>query len=127
MGGYPEREYLARSLTQLVKYLVAGAELKVVHLLRFTGRALSFALRLRNKNNGTSHTHTPKKVAISAKPGTSGACLGYDVRALCLASWVIFAKWKNQRKWSTMTNTHDAIKLHDASETIGQLGVKFCR
>lgn len=93
----------------------------------FTGSALSFALRLRNKNRGTSHTHTPKKVAISAKPGTCGTCLGYEVRALCLAFCVIFAKWKNQRKWSMMTRAHDARKLQDVSETIGQLGVKFCR
>jgi hypothetical protein len=34
------------------------------------GRALSFALRLRNKNNGASQTHIPKKVAISVKLGT---------------------------------------------------------
>lgn len=31
------------------------------------GSALSFALRLRNKNSGTSQTHTPKNVTISKK------------------------------------------------------------
>lgn len=33
------------------------------------GIALSFALRLRNRNNGVSQTHRAKKVAISANPG----------------------------------------------------------
>lgn len=33
------------------------------------GNALSFALKLRNKNKGTNHTQTPKNVATSANPG----------------------------------------------------------
>ena len=45
------------------------------------GNALSPALRLRKRNKGASHTHTPKKVAISAKPGP--CCLWC---AACLAS-----------------------------------------
>lgn len=42
------------------------------------GRALSLALKLKNKNNGTSQTHMPKKVAMSVKPGaleTKPRCL----------------------------------------------------
>lgn len=42
------------------------------------GRALSPALRLRNKNKGASHTHTPKNVAMSANPG-AGLPLRYAV------------------------------------------------
>jgi len=34
------------------------------------GKALSFALKLRNKKSGASHTQMPKNVAISAKPWT---------------------------------------------------------
>jgi hypothetical protein len=33
------------------------------------GSALSFALKLRNRNSGASHTHIPKKEAISVNPG----------------------------------------------------------
>lgn len=96
-------------------------------LLRLMGNALSFALRLRNRNKGASHTHIPKKVAISAKPGACDACLGYEVRAFCLAVCVSLAKWKNHKKWSTTTNTHEAKNLGEDSETNGQLGVKFWR
>lgn len=35
------------------------------------GRALSFALKLKNRNRGTSQTHVPKNVAMSVKPGAS--------------------------------------------------------
>ena len=53
--------------------LVSIVEVRYVdhHLPMFIGNALSLALRLRNKNNGASQTHIPKKVAISAKPGAS--------------------------------------------------------
>jgi len=40
----------------------------------FRGKALSFALRLKNKKSGASQTQTPKNVAISANPGT--VCAG---------------------------------------------------
>jgi hypothetical protein len=56
------------------------------------GSALSFALKLKNKNSGASQTHSPKKVAISANPGagfTPATGLPY---LLCLASWVMRAK-----------------------------------
>lgn len=36
------------------------------------GSALSFALRLRNRNSGASQTQMPKKEAISLNPGTLG-------------------------------------------------------
>lgn len=36
------------------------------------GRALSFALRLKNRKSGANHTHIPKKVAISVKEGGEG-------------------------------------------------------
>jgi len=42
------------------------------------GRALSLALKLKKRNNGTSQTQIPKKVAISVKPGaleTGPRCL----------------------------------------------------
>jgi len=37
------------------------------------GRALSLALKLKNKNNGTSQTQMPKKVAMSLNPGALGS------------------------------------------------------
>lgn len=36
------------------------------------GSALSFALRLRNKNRGASQTQIPKNEAISVNPGVIG-------------------------------------------------------
>ena len=38
-----------------------------------TGNALSFALKLKNRNNGTNQTQIPKNVATSANPGGSKA------------------------------------------------------
>jgi hypothetical protein len=38
-----------------------------------TGSALSFALRLKKRNRGASHTQIPKNEAISVNPGTVGA------------------------------------------------------
>ena len=37
------------------------------------GNALSFALKLKNRNNGTNQTQIPKNVATSANPGGSKA------------------------------------------------------
>lgn len=54
------------------------------------GRALSLALRLRNKNRGASHTQIPKKEAISVTPSTSGETPRYVRR--CLASLDFLAK-----------------------------------
>ena len=62
------------------------------YVQRFIGSALSFALRLRKRKRGASQTQTPKKVAISAKPGTGMFCRGYVVRALCRAFCVTLAK-----------------------------------
>ena len=54
-----------------------------------TGKALSLALKLRNRNTGINQTQTPKKVAISPKPGTRGiGRFPYGRRAACLASLV---------------------------------------
>lgn len=36
------------------------------------GKALSLALKLRNKKSGASQTQTPKNVAISTNPGVLG-------------------------------------------------------
>ena len=38
----------------------------------FTGKALSFALKLKNRKTGTNQTQSPKKVAMSPKFGTRG-------------------------------------------------------
>ncbi len=43
------------------------------------GRVLSLALKLRNKNSGTSQTHIAKKEAISEKPGALGGGFKYDL------------------------------------------------
>lgn len=60
------------------------------------GSARSPALRLKNKKSGTSHTHTPKNVAISANPG---ACTPAEpLCRVCLASWLTLANQKNHRK-----------------------------
>ena len=47
------------------------------------GRVLSFALRLRKRNNGVSQTQRPKKVAMSPKVGA--LAMGPPRYALCAA------------------------------------------
>ncbi len=47
------------------------------------GSVLSFALRLRKRNNGVSQTQSPKKVAMSPKVG--GLTTGPPRYALCAA------------------------------------------
>jgi len=57
------------------------------------GSALSFALRLRKRNKGASHTHMPKNVAISLNPGMFLVVGGrYDLWLACLAFSVKLAK-----------------------------------
>jgi len=41
-----------------------------------SGSVLSLALKLRNRNMGTSQTHVAKNVAMSAKPGACGVFEG---------------------------------------------------
>lgn len=80
-----------------------------------TGRALSFALKLRKRKSGTSHTHSPKKVATSAKPG---ACLSTPRRlpariplcAAACASRLRSEKYKNHAMWLMMERKQDAMK-----------------
>jgi hypothetical protein len=94
-----------------------------------TGRALSLALRLKNKNKGAAQTQIPKNVAISVKPATpfGGGAPRKEWVRLCLASWDNFAKWKNQRKWSAMTNTQEPMNEREVREMRGQVWAKFCR
>jgi hypothetical protein len=93
------------------------------------GRALSLMLKLKNKNSGASHIHRMKNVAMSVKPGTLSSCTGrpYILWDLWRASCVIFAKWKNHRKWSAMTRMQDAMKEGEVSEMTGQVSEKFWR
>jgi len=77
------------------------------YLLR-DGRALSFALRLKNRKRGTNQTQTAKKAAMSMNVSSPAAYpLPFGVEAdpyLYLGpfhffcSCALWAKWKNQVK-----------------------------
>lgn len=67
----------------------------VIDSLKDIGSALSFALRLKNRNNGTSQTHTPKKVAMSmnvrmraSPPGSGRQSALPNLRTFWRAFWV---------------------------------------
>ena len=90
------------------------------------GRALSFALRLKKRKRGTNQTQTAKKAAISINVSSPAAYpLPFGVEAdpyLYLGpfhffcSCALWAKWKNQVKWSATTRTHDARNFRDVNE-----------
>ena len=84
--------YLELAQKHLTEIVSLGMQTILSNLLRLIGSALSFALRLKNRNSGASHTHMPKNVAISANPGAWLCCLGYEFLALCLAFCVTLAK-----------------------------------
>lgn len=92
-----------------------------------TGRALSLALRLKNKKRGAAQTQIPKKVAISVNPGVPFGGGAPRNERLCLASCEIRAKWKNQRKWSAMTSTQEPMNEREVRVMRGQVFAKFCR
>lgn len=86
------------------------------------GRALSFALKLRNRNNGTNQTQTAKKAATSPKAGPSlwlPAPYRYFGVRNRFASLALAEKWKNQVKWSAMTRAHDARNRGEVREMNG--------
>jgi hypothetical protein len=92
------------------------------------GSVLSFALRLRKRNNGVSQTQSPKKVAMSPKEG--GLTTGPPRYAWCVASrasCVRRAKWKNQMKWSATTRMHEATNEGEVREMTGHVWEKFWR
>jgi hypothetical protein len=96
------------------------------------GITLSFALKLRKRNNGMNHTQMAKKVATSMNVGASLSVLGcaeyryLDARYF-FASCAIPAKWKNQTKWSTTTRMQDKIKVGDVNEMNGHDLEKCCK
>ena len=83
----PEAAGIPGSAETIVKFV---SYMKWQYLPADIGRVLSLALKLRNRNRGTSQTHRAKKDAISGKPGAPGEGLRYDL--VCLASWVTLAK-----------------------------------
>lgn len=96
------------------------------------GKALSFALRLKNRNSGAAQTQIPKNAATSMKPCSPstlpfGAPYEYRFGDLRLASLALLAKWKNQVKWSAMTRAQEARKRGEEREMTGQEDVKLDR
>lgn len=97
------------------------------------GKTLSFALKLKNKNNGTNQTQIAKKAATSIKLGASSdpfVVLAPYLYLGCLfasASCAFSAKWKNQRKWSATTITQDKRNRGEVREMKGHWGVKLVR
>lgn len=102
------------------------------------GNTLSFALKLKNKNNGTIQTQIAKKAATSIKLGATTELTDpllplelelllnlVETLFLLLASWAFSAKWKNQMKWSATTMQQESKNVGEVSEMNGQLGVKF--
>lgn len=89
------------------------------------GKTLSFALKLKNKNNGTNQTQIAKKAATSIKLGASSnpfvvlAPYLYLGCLLAFASCAFSAKWKNQRKWSATTITQDKRNRGEVREMKG--------
>jgi len=95
------------------------------------GRALSFALKLRNKNSGTNHTQTAKNAATSMKAGASSLPCPLPYRYFGplyrLASWAFAAKWKNHVKWSATTRIQERMKRGEMREMKGHVEEKFER
>ena len=102
--------------------------LQVIHLPN-DGKALSFALKLKNKNKGTNQTQTAKKAATSVNAGPSlwlpAPYLYFGVRRL--ASVALAEKWKNHAKWSATTRTHDARNRGEVREMNGHEEEKLDR
>lgn len=118
---FPIFTHLTSSLVRRGKY----------HLL--DGKALSFALRLKNKNNGAAQTQIPKKAATSINPCSPSPLIllgfPYEYRFgdRLLASLALFAKWKNQVKWSAITRRQEARKRGEERDMTGHEEVKFDR
>jgi len=100
------------------------------------GSALSFALKLKNKNSGTNQTQIAKNAATSMKAGSSTSIFPppptpppyrYFGPLNFFASCAFDAKWKNHVKWSATTRMQDRMNRGDVREMYGHVEEKFWR